>query len=148
LRYVAMARHPSRHSDRRAARRAGRPPSAVGTTASSVASSVAPAPRTRSPRSYGTSLRPGAAERRLRCAPASIPGRGLVVPHLLLAWRPHRDVHSICGVSREVEDLNRRLLRARDAMDRAYAEPLDVRAIAAVAHISPAHFSRCFRVVF
>ena len=33
-------------------------------------------------------------------------------------------------------------------MDRAYAEPLDVRAIAAVAHISPAHFSRCFRTVF
>jgi AraC-like DNA-binding protein len=51
-------------------------------------------------------------------------------------------------VSREVEDLNRRLLRARDAMDLAYAEPLDVRAVAAVAHISPAHFSRCFRAVF
>jgi AraC-like DNA-binding protein len=51
-------------------------------------------------------------------------------------------------VSRDVEDLNRRLLRARDAMDRAYAEPLDVRAIAAVAHISPAHFSRSFRAVF
>src|SRR5262249_11760852 len=33
-------------------------------------------------------------------------------------------------------------------MDRAHAEPLDVRAIAAVAHISPAHFSRCFRTVF
>src|SRR5437763_7974245 len=33
-------------------------------------------------------------------------------------------------------------------MDRAYAEPLHVRAIAAVAHISPAHFSRCFRAVF
>jgi AraC-like DNA-binding protein len=51
-------------------------------------------------------------------------------------------------VSREAEDLNRRLLRARDAMDRAYAEPLDVRAVAAVAHISPAHFSRRFRSVF
>jgi AraC-like DNA-binding protein len=51
-------------------------------------------------------------------------------------------------VSREVEDLNRRLLRARDAMDRAYAEPLDIRAIAAVAHLSPAHFSRCFLTVF
>ncbi|MFF4829825.1 helix-turn-helix domain-containing protein [Streptomyces sp. NPDC001312] len=51
-------------------------------------------------------------------------------------------------MSREVEDLNRRLLRARDAMDRAYAEPLDVRAVASVAHISPAHFSRCFRTVF
>ncbi|UWE10587.1 helix-turn-helix transcriptional regulator [Actinacidiphila bryophytorum] len=51
-------------------------------------------------------------------------------------------------MSREVEELNRRLLRARDAMDRAYAGPLDVRAVAAVAHISPAHFSRCFRAVF
>ena len=44
--------------------------------------------------------------------------------------------------------MNRRLLRARDAMDRSYAEPLDVPAIAAVAHISPAHFSRSFRAVF
>jgi AraC-like DNA-binding protein len=42
-------------------------------------------------------------------------------------------------VSREVEELNRRLLRARDWMDRSYA---------AGAHISPAHFSRCFRAVF
>ena len=51
-------------------------------------------------------------------------------------------------MSREVEDLNRRLLRARDAMDRAYAEPLDVRAVAAVAHLSEAHFIRSFRAVF
>jgi AraC-like DNA-binding protein len=51
-------------------------------------------------------------------------------------------------VSREVEELNRRLLRARDAMDRAYAEPLNVRAVAAVAHISEAHFIRTFRSVF
>ena len=51
-------------------------------------------------------------------------------------------------MSREVEELNRRLLRARDAMDRAYAEPLNVRAVAAVAHISEAHFIRSFRAVF
>jgi len=51
-------------------------------------------------------------------------------------------------VSREVEDFNRRLLRARDAMDRAYAEPLNVRAVAAVAHVSEAHFIRSFRGVF
>ena len=51
-------------------------------------------------------------------------------------------------MSRETEDLNRRLLRARDAMDRAYAEPLDVRSVAAVAHVSPAHFIRTFRAVF
>jgi AraC-like DNA-binding protein len=51
-------------------------------------------------------------------------------------------------VSREVEDFNRRLLRARDAMDRAYAEPLNVRAVAALAHVSEAHFIRSFRAVF
>jgi len=51
-------------------------------------------------------------------------------------------------MSAAVEDFNRRLLRARDAMDRAYAEPLDVRAVAAVAHVSPAHFSRSFHTVF
>jgi AraC-like DNA-binding protein len=51
-------------------------------------------------------------------------------------------------VSRETEDLNRRLLRARDAMDRAYAEPLDVPAVAAVAHVSEAHFIRTFRAAF
>lgn len=33
-------------------------------------------------------------------------------------------------------------------MDRAFAEPLDVPSVAAVAFISPAHFSRCFRAVF
>jgi AraC-like DNA-binding protein len=51
-------------------------------------------------------------------------------------------------VSRDVEDFNRRLLRARDAMDRAYAEPLDVASIAAVAHVSEAHFIRSFRAAF
>lgn len=33
-------------------------------------------------------------------------------------------------------------------MDRAYAEPLDVRTVAAVAHVSEAHFIRTFRSVF
>jgi transcriptional regulator GlxA family with amidase domain len=51
-------------------------------------------------------------------------------------------------VSRDVEELNRSLLRARDAMDRAYAEPLDVASVAAVAHLSEAHFSRSFRAAF
>ncbi|MFD0517564.1 helix-turn-helix transcriptional regulator [Paractinoplanes durhamensis] len=51
-------------------------------------------------------------------------------------------------MSRETEELNRRLLRARDAIDLGFAGPLDVRAIAAVAHLSPAHFSRCFRATF
>jgi len=43
---------------------------------------------------------------------------------------------------------NRNLLRARDAMDRRYAEPIDVPALAAVAGVSAAHFSRTFREVF
>jgi AraC-like DNA-binding protein len=51
-------------------------------------------------------------------------------------------------VSREAEDQNRRLLRARDAMDRTYAQPLNVRAVAAVAYVSEAHFIRTFRAVF
>lgn len=51
-------------------------------------------------------------------------------------------------MSREAEDVNRRLLRARDAMDRGFAEPLDVPALARIAIMSPAHFIREFRRVF
>ena len=47
-----------------------------------------------------------------------------------------------------VEDSNRRLLRARDAMDRRYAEPLDVPTLARIAHVSEAHFIRTFRATF
>ena len=46
------------------------------------------------------------------------------------------------------EDENRRLLRARDALDRDYASPLYVPAVAAIAYMSPAHFTRRFRAVF
>ena len=46
------------------------------------------------------------------------------------------------------EDQNRRLLRARDAMDRTYAEPLDVPALARIALVSEAHFIRTFRATF
>jgi AraC-like DNA-binding protein len=51
-------------------------------------------------------------------------------------------------VSRAVEETNRRLLRARDAMDRAYAQELDVPALARIAHVSEAHFIRTFRTTF
>jgi transcriptional regulator GlxA family with amidase domain len=51
-------------------------------------------------------------------------------------------------VSRAVEESNRRLLRARDAMDRAYAEPLDVPALARIAFVSEAHFIRTFTAAF
>jgi AraC-like DNA-binding protein len=40
------------------------------------------------------------------------------------------------------------LRRARDLMDREYAEPLDVPAMARVALMSPAHFSRKFRAAY
>jgi AraC-like DNA-binding protein len=46
------------------------------------------------------------------------------------------------------EDTNRRMLRARDAIDRDFAQPLDVAALARVALVSPAHFSRTFRRTF
>jgi transcriptional regulator GlxA family with amidase domain len=42
----------------------------------------------------------------------------------------------------------RRLRRARDRMDREYARPLDVHALARTALMSPAHFSRRFRQAY
>ncbi|GAA2500080.1 MULTISPECIES: helix-turn-helix domain-containing protein [Actinomycetes] len=51
-------------------------------------------------------------------------------------------------MSRATEGTNRRMLRARDTMDRDYARPLDVPALARVAHVSPAHFARTFRATF
>ena len=46
-----------------------------------------------------------------------------------------------------LEDLVR-LRRARDLMDREYAQPLDVAAVARVAFMSAGHFSRSFRAAF
>jgi AraC-like DNA-binding protein len=43
---------------------------------------------------------------------------------------------------------NRRLLQARDAMDRSYADALDVQALADAVHLSRAHFIRSFRDAF
>ena len=51
-------------------------------------------------------------------------------------------------MSRAVEDANRRMLRARDAMDRTYAQPLDVPSLASIACVSEAHFIRTFRATF
>jgi transcriptional regulator GlxA family with amidase domain len=41
-----------------------------------------------------------------------------------------------------------RLRQARDTMDRDYAKPLDVPALARVALMSPGHFSRSFRSAY
>jgi len=46
------------------------------------------------------------------------------------------------------EEQNRRLLRARDTMDRDYASPLAIPSLARVAVMSPAHFSREFTATF
>ena len=51
-------------------------------------------------------------------------------------------------MSRAAEDNNRRMLRARDAIDRSYAEPLDVPTLARIAYVSEAHFIRTFRATF
>ena len=51
-------------------------------------------------------------------------------------------------MARSVEDENRRMLRARDAMDRDFAHPLDVAGLSTVAHVSEAHFIRTFRSTF
>src|SRR3954463_15771649 len=43
---------------------------------------------------------------------------------------------------------SRHLLRAKDLIDRRYADALDVPALARAARLSPAHFSREFRRTF
>ena len=47
-----------------------------------------------------------------------------------------------------VEECNRRMLRARDAMDRTFAEPLCIPRLARIAEVSEAHFIRTFRATF
>jgi AraC-like DNA-binding protein len=51
-------------------------------------------------------------------------------------------------MSTAVEESNRRMLRARDAMDRDYAKPLDIPTLARIAYLSDAHFIRTFRATF
>ena len=49
--------------------------------------------------------------------------------------------------SEQLRDLAR-LRRVRDRMDREYAQPLDVEALARGAHMSAGHFSRRFRLAY
>ena len=44
--------------------------------------------------------------------------------------------------------LARHLLRVRDLIDRAYAGPLDLPALARSAHVSESHFARSFKAAF
>src|ERR1700722_16305919 len=62
-------------------------------------------------------------------------------PHQATGPRP------VARVSADIDELHR-LRRARDRMDREYAQPLDVPALARTALMSPAHFSRRFREAY
>jgi AraC-like DNA-binding protein len=53
-------------------------------------------------------------------------------------------VSSSPATAQHLSDLAR-LRRVRDRIDREYAQPLDVEALARDAHMSPGHFSREFR---
>lgn len=59
-----------------------------------------------------------------------------------IAW-----VTSKPEAARHLRDLAR-LRRARDRIDREYAQPLDVEAIARGVHMSGGHFSRAFRLAY
>lgn len=84
--------------------------------------------------SIGVTFRDGLSERTLRAA-----GR----PPLLRECAVYGG-----AVSAAEEDRNRRLLRARDAIDRRSTEDLDVPALARVAFMGRAHFIREFRRAF
>src|SRR5918995_3467467 len=51
-------------------------------------------------------------------------------------------------MSRAVEESNRHMLRARDAIDLGYEKPLDIPTLARIACVSEAHFIRTFRATF
>ncbi len=82
--------------------------------------------------------RRGATGRGPPCDPAATPWRQGAVAS------PH---YSGIVTPQELENLAH-LRRARDLMDREYARPLDVAAIARAAFMSPAHFSRRFRAAY
>jgi AraC-like DNA-binding protein len=78
---------------------------------------------------------------------------------LLLLGSPSDDTSRAGNVTASAADVQnwwmsvdldelRRLRRARDRMDREYAQPLDVPALARTALMSPAHFSRRFREAY
>ena len=71
------------------------------------------------------------------------PTLGGVLPHLAsgAAW------HDPGVTSEHLQDLAR-LRRVRDRIDREYAKPLDVEALARDAHMSAGHFSRRFRQAY
>jgi AraC-like DNA-binding protein len=57
-------------------------------------------------------------------------------------------VGAVDGAGAVNEEVNLRLLRARNHMDRRYAEPLDVAQLAGLAYMARSHFIREFKRVF
>ncbi len=83
----------------------------------------------------------------LRYGPAAT--AAAVAPNHRRASFPVSIVESYAGVVTPEEYANLvGLRRARDLMDREYAQPLDVPAMARAALMSPAHFSRKFRAAY
>src|SRR5258708_34638532 len=76
------------------------------------------------------------------------PGGKLRLSGLELSPRCHDLRRYLDHMSRAVEELNRRMLRARDAIDRAYEQPLDIHNLAEIAFVSEAHFISTFRATF
>src|SRR5215468_6683220 len=74
--------------------------------------------------------------RRLPAVPGGTPARRTL---LRVTSRPAEVQH--------LRDLAR-LRRVRDRIDREYAQPLDVEALARGAHMSAGHFSRAFRAAY
>ena len=69
------------------------------------------------------------------------------------ATRPGRERGTISRVTSRPVDTQRlrdlaRLRRVRDRIDREYAQPLDVEALARGAHMSAGHFSRQFQLAY
>lgn len=71
------------------------------------------------------------------------PGRSLGLPGV-----DRRGLREDGVMERPAVPLARHLLRVRDLIDRAYAERLDLRALARSAAVSPSYFSRSFKAAF
>lgn len=59
-----------------------------------------------------------------------------------------RGGHRSTEATEPSERTNRRMLRARDAIDRDYSKPLDIPTLARIAIVSDAYFIRTFRATF
>lgn len=70
-----------------------------------------------------------------------------------MSWRLHRrsgTIHQVTDTSSDAQRLRdlARLRRVRDRIDREYAQPLDVEALARGVHMSAGHLSRQFRLAY